>query len=182
MMRVIKLGGSLLAANTLRNCLDAVARYNGQTLLVPGGGMFADQVRVAQAAYHFDDVAAHRMALLAMQQMALVFNSYKPEYQLVDSLTKLPDSCRVGIWQPQVAELDAAGIPASWDISSDSLAAWLARSLGADELILVKAAEIDPQASLNELQDQDIVDKAFVQFANQLSCSVIVLNQSTFVT
>ena len=71
-MIVIKLGGSLAYSKTLIDCLNKIQqRYQGRAvIIVPGGGAFADQVRRAQQHWQFDDITAHHMAILAMQQMA----------------------------------------------------------------------------------------------------------------
>lgn len=182
MIRVVKLGGSLLEASALPACLDAVERFGGHTLIVPGGGLFAEQVRIAQRLWRFDDVAAHRMAILAMRQMALLFNSLKPDFVLFDTLAELGGLPRVAIWSPRPDELDDAGIAAGWDVTSDSLAAWLAGQANADALLLVKSAAIDTDATLAELQQQGIVDAAFNRFAAPLRCPITVINKDRFLS
>ena len=48
-MIVLKLGGSLLSQATLVEFLDLARQYGkGQVVIVPGGGVFADQVRLTQ--------------------------------------------------------------------------------------------------------------------------------------
>ncbi len=180
MITVIKLGGSLLQGAELLPCLDAVQQLAGQKIIVPGGGLFADQVRVAQACWQFDDRAAHQMAILAMQQMALLLQSLKPQFALMDKLDA--DLPYISIWSPAIEALDQAGIKASWDITSDSLAAWLAGRLNAEQLILIKSAEIDPQFSLEQLQQQGIIDAAFGQFAQALKCPIRVIHKHSFIS
>ena len=180
-LRVIKLGGSLLPAEALPACLAAVARLPGCTVIVPGGGAFAEQVRIQQALHHFDDVAAHRMAILAMQQMALLMQSVRPDFPLLSSIADFSSTLGAAIWSPAVAELDSAGIAPSWDITSDSLAAWLAWRLQGDELILVKSAQVASDAALAKLQAQDILDPGFLAFAERLDCPITVLNQRDFI-
>jgi 5-(aminomethyl)-3-furanmethanol phosphate kinase len=180
MMRIIKLGGSLLSGGDLRACLDIIAYDGGQQIIVPGGGVFADQVRHLQAAYGFDDVAAHRMAILAMHQLAILFNGLQPKFTVCDSLEKLFAASGIRIWSPDITELDAAGIPASWDISSDSLAAWLAQQVPAAELVLVKCADVPINQSYAELAAQGIVDSAFPEFAKGLSCPINIINIKKF--
>ncbi|MFM8341486.1 MAG: uridylate kinase [Methylomonas sp.] len=180
MITVIKLGGSLLQGGELVPCLDAVEQLTGQKIIVPGGGLFADQVRAAQACWQFDDRAAHQMAILAMQQMALLLQSLKPRFALMEKLdTALPE---IGIWLPVINDLDQAEIAASWDITSDSLAAWLAGRLNAEQLILIKSAEIDPKLSLEQLQQQGIIDAAFGQFAESLDCPIRVIHKHSFIS
>lgn len=170
-MKVIKLGGSLLASHTLSACLSAIANHPQTVVVVPGGGLFAEQVRIAQQQHGFDDLAAHRMAILAMQQMALLCHSLNPAFEIVNT-ARNPTS-RLAIWSPDIAELDAAGIAASWSVTSDSLAAWLARQIKASELIMVKAAPIAQPTTLSDLQQHGLVDEAFLAYANGLNVRVV---------
>ncbi|TRW89771.1 uridylate kinase [Candidatus Methylobacter oryzae] len=180
-MVVIKLGGSLSRSDNLVNCLDAVEKnYRGRAVvIVPGGGAFADQVRIAQQHWQFDDNTAHYMALLAMQQMALMFNALKPGFVIADTVAAIQEQLerqRTVIWSPDSIELDNAGIAACWDITSDSLAAWLAKTVSATELILVKSANINEKLSLRQLAEQDIIDKAFCAFVAQTVFQIQIVN------
>ena len=90
-MIVIKLGGSLEQAKTLADGLTRIAQHYSQqhsqqqaVVIVPGGGVFADTVRAAQHQWQFNDRIAHEMAILAMQQMALLFQSLQPEFVICD--------------------------------------------------------------------------------------------------
>jgi len=179
-LSVIKLGGSLLETESLRACLEVVSRWPGRVAIVTGGGVFADQVRIQQQRWRFDDVAAHRMALLAMQQMALLCQSLMPAFCLFDSVAAFEDVKRVGIWMPDVLELDAAAIPNTWQVTSDSLAAWLAGRLAADRLVLVKAASVDEGAALPSLQARGVVDDAFLHFAEPERYRISVISQPHF--
>ncbi len=184
-MIVIKLGGSLAHSKTLINCFNKIQqRYQGRSvIIVPGGGVFADQVRLAQQQWQFDEFTAHHMAILAMQQMALMFKSLVPQWTVVSSLSDIQQDLHLNktlIWSPNNVELDQSGVPASWDITSDSLAAWLAKQLSATELILVKSAVIDPQASLEQLAAQQIIDQGFCQQSQAALFRIRVVNQRDF--
>ena len=181
-MIIIKLGGSLTRrSGALLSCLNAVARnyQDKAVIIVPGGGAFADQVRMAQLYWQFDDNTAHNMAILAMQQVALMFKGLKPNFAIVHNLADIRESLsqqKTVIWSPDITELDNAGIVASWAITSDSLAAWLANALSATELVLVKAAVIDANQSLHQLAGQNIIDKAFYDFVAQASFKIQIVN------
>jgi aspartokinase-like uncharacterized kinase len=178
-MIVIKLGGSLEAAGTLADCLAAIERtFAGRAVaVVPGGGLFADRVRATQQHWRFDDSTAHRMAILAMQQMALLFNGLKPDWRIICRVAGFDRLPGTSIWSPEPDELDRAGIPASWDVTSDSLAAWLAGRLSAAELILVKSAAIDAGASLAELAERQVVDRAFCAYVQDARFKITLINQ-----
>jgi dihydroneopterin aldolase len=163
-MHVVKLGGSLLdSPDYLHLWLRCVAAGGGRVVVVPGGGPFADAVRAAEGKLGFDDRAAHRMALLAMEQCGWLFVSLEPALVPSDSMSAIRRALhrgRVPVWMPFRDAADAEGIPASWDVTSDSLAAWLARELGASALWLVKACEI-PDQDPARLAAGGIVDAAF---------------------
>lgn len=180
-MRVIKLGGSLERSGALKRCLDDAARKDN--VVVPGGGDFAEQVRSAQQRWHFDDTAAHAMAILAMQQMAWLLGSINRNFVLADSVAEIVRQLETGrpvIWCPDLHELDRAGIAASWDITSDSLAAWLAGVLGARELILIKSANIPRDADIKELVESGLVDPAFPSFTGHARFKTTIVNKDNF--
>jgi 5-(aminomethyl)-3-furanmethanol phosphate kinase len=184
-MIIVKLGGSLSQSDALIKCLNSVEKnYQDRAIvIVPGGGAFADQVRSAQQRWQFDDRTAHRMAILAMQQMALLIKGLKDDFSIARSITNILKQLhrqKIVVWSPDIVELDKAGIQASWDISSDSLAAWLARMISATELVLVKSAIIDASLSLQQLAKHDIVDKGFCDFVRQATFKIQVINQQHF--
>jgi len=167
-MWVIKIGGSLCHKISLAGWLDQIACYGpGQVVVVPGGGPFADEVRAAQGAWGFPDAAAHRMAVLAMDQFGELLLGLRPD--LVAAGT--PEEARavladggVPVW---LAGRDPAveGIPPSWDVTSDSLAAFLAGQLGAGDLLLVKSVALEEsRAPASALADRGWLDRGFPGF------------------
>lgn len=180
-MEVIKLGGSLTHSTGLLDSLERVDRRSRgrSVVIVPGGGAFADQVRMAQGQWRFDDRAAHCMAILAMQQMALLLQALRPNWRIVSAVGEIAeelDRVSVVIWSPRVAELDQGGVPASWEVTSDSLAAWLAARLEAAELFLVKAAPLPEKAGLEQLQALGVIDRAFHRYNAQATFTTRFLN------
>ena len=181
-MKVIKLGGSLCYSRQLITCLKSISQLKTNVVIVPGGGVFADQVRMAQHDWQFDDVTAHAMALLAMQQMAWLFKSLQNDFRIAYSLTDIRKliANNTVIWAPNLTELDNAGIQSSWDITSDSLAAWLAVMLEASKLILVKSARIHPNSNFSQLAEQGIIDRGFNGMVKEAKFSIEILDAHTF--
>ena len=175
-MIVLKLGGSLLSSPVLLQYLQlACEQGQGQLIIVPGGGVFAEQVRVTQKQWQYNDKTAHAMAILAMQQMALLFQGVCAELVLVDKVATIPMALQrqqVVVWSPLVTELDAAGLAASWDVTSDSLAAWLAIQLSAYKLLLVKSVAIPADATLEQLSIAGIIDQAFTRLVHDKSLMI----------
>ena len=179
-MRVVKIGGSLEQSGDLYHCLSGIVHhYPDRLVIVPGGGRFADQIRGAQRRWRFDDAVAHEMAILAMQQMALLFKALQPRLHLASSVAAMQrelEAGQIGVWSPEVEVLNAAGIAASWDVTSDSLAAWLAAELDAEELRLVKSITVPAVWDVGTLSAQGIVDKAFARFTRNASYKIIFMN------
>ena len=176
-LAVVKLGGSLAFAPQLRCWLGAIANA-GDVVVVPGGGPFADAVRDAQPRLGFDDAAAHRMALLAMEQYAHALAGLDPRFAPTASPAAIDRTLAAGqvpLWLPSAMVMEAADIPCSWDVTSDSLAAWLAGRLGAARLVLVKSVGVSGPTSAEELADRGIVDPLFPKFLQESGAEAVVL-------
>lgn len=173
---IVKLGGSLTSGPHLKDWLAALAEHGpGRVALVPGGGPFADAVRASQHVWDFSAVHAHRMALLAMRQFGLMLCGLEATLTEASSVAAVMRTLAEGglpVWLPDAEELDAAGVPPSWDITSDSLAAWLAGALGASELLLVKSCRVAADAPLEQLVGDGIVDSALPRFLRRAACAV----------
>jgi 5-(aminomethyl)-3-furanmethanol phosphate kinase len=173
-MWVVKIGGSLAFAPELGDWLAAL-ETSGKIMpvVVPGGATFADEVRLAQKLRGFPDAFAHRMAVLAMEQYGLMLCALAR--RLVPAATPAEiaaahEAKKIPVWMADAMTKDRPDIAADWDMSSDSLAAWLARELGADTLVLVKAAPPpERSAAAQALSDSGYVDKAFAQMARGLN-------------
>jgi len=139
----------------------------GHIVLVPGGGPFADAVRDAQPRMGFDDRAGHHMALLAMAQygcaLAGLGAGRAPGFVLAASAAEIAEVVRargVPVWSPLPMALQSDDLPASWDVTSDSLAVWLARVLGAKRVVLVKQIAADQdRACAADLVARGILDR-----------------------
>ena len=165
---VVKLGGSYAFSNQLNDWLGALAACAGHVVLVPGGGPFADAVRVAQPQMGFDDHAAHHMALLAMDQYGRALASLGTGLTVAPSLAairRIVSEGGVPIWSATRMVPEAKGVPASWDVTADSLAAWVAGKLRAKRILLVK--QVTPPGDAiraDDLVAQGIIDPAFPRF------------------
>ena len=163
----MKLGGSHATGPHLKDWLTAIAAEAGAIAIVPGGGAFADAVRSAQASMGFDDPAAHAMALMAMAQFGRALQSLNPALRLAASraaiLRALKDG-KVPVWSPE-AMARAAALPETWDLTSDSLSAWLAGALGAGSLVLVKHGRFAGRAlDAHDLATRGTVDPLFPHY------------------
>lgn len=141
---MVKVGGALLAhADRLDAVLHEVAAASRTVgiLVVPGGGPFADAVREVDARVGLPADVAHWMAVLAMDQYAHLLASRLPGGALVAdpaACVALPGTGRTPVLAPYRWLRTADPLPHSWDVTSDSIAAWVAGAVGARRLLLVK--------------------------------------------
>jgi dihydroneopterin aldolase len=114
----------------------------------------------------FDDRAAHHMALLAMEQFAVAIVALQPGCvgtASLDAIRRARQEGLVPVWLPTKMALAAADIPASWEVTSDSLAAWLTGKLEARRILLVKHGVNGGDMRIGELVARGIVDPRFAQ-------------------
>ncbi|PSJ58200.1 dihydroneopterin aldolase [Pseudaminobacter soli (ex Li et al. 2025)] len=141
---VVKLGGSMAYHAEMRKWVSVLAASGRPLVIVPGGGPFANRVREAQREMGFSNKAAHFMAILAMDQMGLAVVEMNERLTPVRSLEEIESALedkKLPVWLPYRQCSTASDIPQSWDMTSDSLAAWLAGRLGAEALLLIKQTE-----------------------------------------
>lgn len=164
---IVKLGGSLARSPALPAWLDAIATGGGMLVVVPGGGPFADEVRAMQRRWAFSDATAHRMALLAMEKYGLMLASLQPRLRSAASRSEIARVLKddgVPVWLPTRMAVGRPDIPESWDVTSDSLAAWLAVQLRADGLVLVKSVPVAEGSAIDDLVRLGTVDPLLPEF------------------
>ncbi|TLG78659.1 uridylate kinase [Methylocystis sp. B8] len=164
---VVKFGGSLHASPALGDWLTALKRCPRPLTIVPGGGPFADAVRAAQSAMRYDEKTAHAMAVLAMEQYALALASRDSTLELADSLDAIQAAQaqgRIALWRPSAMVAAADDVAPCWGVTSDSLAAWLAKKTRAGALLLIKSVDVGDGASLSEIIRKGVVDPALPDY------------------
>jgi len=140
---VIKIGGSLLekpqVLKTLGIELSVLAKKH-RFVVVPGGGKFADAVRIMDAQFQMPAVISHRMAILAMDQCGLLLSHVIPESKTSCSLKAVNEIASGGhtaILLPSKILFESDPFKPSWDVTSDSIAAYIAVKVKADMVIFV---------------------------------------------
>lgn len=184
-LRVIKVGGSLLQDPRFPERAHAWTKRHPatRTLVVTGGGVWVEGLRDAAERFQLPEADCHRWAIELMGFTARLC-AHLTGWPLIATLTPgrstLDDGgdashCMVldsgRVFDPR-AEV-ARGLPASWNVTSDALAAQLALFLSADELAVWKSAAAPP-GPLEELAAVGYVDPIFVELAAQLPALRIV--------
>ena len=149
---VVKVGGSLLAhpvhiAPVLETLDQAAAA--ARLLIVPGGGPFADTVRDVDRKFGLSEDAAHWMAILAMDQYAHLLASRLRAASVVWGPPDIAGAYgrrELPVLAPSRWLHDANPLPHSWDVTGDSIAAWVSGAVGAARLVLVKPPDVSSNA------------------------------------
>ena len=184
-MWVVKIGGSLLGSPELERWLEIFVKFSdGKIIIVPGGGVFADAVRKAQKISNMSDEAAHKLALLAMDQFGHLLHSLNPKLATASTELEIDERTwqhRAIVWLPSHMVLGDDDIPKNWDVTSDSIAAWLAEKLDATHLILLKSDKPDEsKLSLKVITHNGLVDFEFQNFVRDKAFSTWLVNKSDF--
>ncbi|MBN2243088.1 MAG: hypothetical protein JW793_10390 [Acidobacteria bacterium] len=161
---VFKIGGSLGRSKGLAALCRELGPLGRRhpVLVVPGGGEFADLVRKYYREYELGETAAHHMALLAMDQYGCLLNRLIEGSRLETEMVRArqtAESGRVAVFLPSTALGRTDPLPHSWDVTSDSIAAWIACALCCARLVLVKDVDglsrtRDPADSAARIMDR----------------------------
>lgn len=187
---VWKLGGSLLDLPDLARRIQRLHDEQFPALpvvIIPGGGLFADGVRKMDQVHQLDPLDSHHLALDAMRLTA----------SLVGGLLKLPVTCdaqvqqatiedwknsdsdpRLHVWdvidywntKQSGIEQICGEIPSDWRLTSDSIAAALAATWGAQKLVLVKSMDMPADTTWEALAHAGAVDEVFPTVVSLLPC------------
>ena len=176
----------MLGEPELANWLEILVKYgDGKVVIVPGGGLFADTVREAQQLTNINDAVAHKLALLAMDQFGLLMAGMNPALATASSELEIAErgwQHRGIVWLPSKMVLADGSIPQNWQVTSDSLSAWLANKLGATQLMLVKSKSLIAYQEmlsipLQKLVEDELLDSQFVEFATGQKYQTWLLNK-----
>src|SRR5438093_494777 len=151
---VLKLGGSLLDLADLPDRLRSVfAMLDGdRSLLVCGGGAAADVVRRWHECFGLGEERSHWLALESIRLNQRLLLDLLPELELVTNRAAAESVWRKGrvplldlaafMHEEESSLTDAERLPHTWEVTSDSLAGWVAIRWPACRLVLLKSAEL----------------------------------------
>lgn len=140
---ILKLGGSLLAkGRELVQFLRDYAKENALSIvIVPGGGLFAEAVKKLAEKMNIPDDAAHWMAVLAMHQYGLFLAAGEPEIPVIESIQEIRNAGHICLVLPYKILKADDSLPHTWNVTSDTIAAFIAHKLG--EKTLIKVTDVD---------------------------------------
>ena len=192
-VRVVKVGGSLL---DLESFPERVGQWLQQQssaaqVLVAGGGQLADVVRQADALHRIGDEFGHWLCVSLMEITARLLARLLPGSQLIEDYNALAavldddlscskaakrDQCNRSIVFAVESYLrehepihPGAKATHDWRTTSDAIAARLAVSIGAEELVLLKSTALPPGTSRIDAAKRGLVDERFPSVSESLT-------------
>ncbi len=181
-IRVVKIGGSLFDYPDLAVAWDQWVSGESKmtTIIIAGGGPYADLVRQWDKQFPLNEETAHWMCVTSMTITAVLLHQQLPRTRLIDDWQSLRAWVASGNQQEaaifsvepflKTVEPSLPGdlLPATWEVSSDSIAARVAEVLSAEELVLAKSASVSPGSDWQQLADEGFVDQHFPEMAARL--------------
>ena len=164
---VIKVGGSLYDWPQLGPTLARWLRQHAppQTIIIPGGGQFAEPIRRLSASHNLTDETAHWLALRSMNLAAEFIRGL-----LADCSVAMLDAFDFCVRDDSQRD----SLPHSWSATSDSIAARVAELQHAD-LVLLKSAD-PPPGDVAAWAAAGYVDAYFPTIVERAKLSVRAIN------
>ncbi|MHA2299226.1 MAG: amino acid kinase family protein [Candidatus Hodarchaeales archaeon] len=180
----VKIGGSCLQHPRLLEQECKILSKVRNVVIVPGGGCFADVVREQASKFNVGDTPAHWMAILAMNQFGYLLSKIVAGSLLCESIENVQSvqDTAIAIWLPYLDMRAKNPFPHSWDVSSDSIAAWLAVKLGSSFFVKITAFQGDlPPINVSTdslLQKTRLIDSFLPGYLDKfgLECHVLYLS------
>lgn len=195
---ILKIGGSLSKSkSTLKKLFSEISKLSKihKLLVIPGGGHFADKVRKIYHKFNISEDVAHWSAIFAMDQMGFFFSDFHPNIRIIDEIEEAKQTSQgtIPVLIPAKLMLDKDPLPHSWDITSDSIAAYIAHITGTKRVLILtdvdgvytsdpksrRKAKLIHKISAEKLAEKDIstsVDKIFPNLVSRYGLECLVLN------
>ncbi len=174
---VVKVGGSLLDWPELPARLQGFLENHrdDRVVLVVGGGRFADTLRDLDKTHGLGEEYSHLLALRILDVTARLLEALIPGTKATGRTSDLEPiwaTRHIPILAPRrFLESDDGStnpLPHNWSTTTDSIAARLARWLGARQLVLLKSAEIPSGLTLGQAAETGLVDPEFPTAAGEI--------------
>ncbi len=162
---LLKVGGSLaLQPQALQELCAKLSDYSKeqQLVVVPGGGEFADAVRVVNQRFDLSDRIAHRMAILGMDQYGLLLVNLMPNSLPINDIKKIQDvldSRKLAVFLPSSFMENEDPLEYSWNVTSDAIAVYLASRLSIKKVLLVTDVDGIYRGNPKEHSDEKLIKK-----------------------
>lgn len=138
MVTVVKIGGSLFPEHTEKLC-EYLCQSKEKLVLINGGGEFANKLREYDSQHHFSNDSMHWCAIKCMDIVGELIADKNKNIELTNHIEDI-DSIHKDGKTPLISIFDILkrddSLKHDWNVTSDSIACWLANKINAKLLIL----------------------------------------------
>jgi hypothetical protein len=142
---IVKIGGKIL--ENKENLESTIAQFKHicendivqKIIIIPGGGTYANFVRRIDEKISIGDELSHWMAIFAMNCNGIELSQKYNDIKYFDNLVEIKKSNeRIVIFLPYDFINQRDELLHSWDVTSDSIALYIAHHLGIKDCFLIK--------------------------------------------
>ncbi len=170
---VFKLSGSLDNEKTLSKLIRVIDELSLKLsiVIVPGGGAFADFIRARSARRKTSEKISHAQAVLSVGQFGYELAARFKNGIAARNRSQVEAAFKSGatpVFIPYPYAVEEKRIPATWNTTSDTIAAETCRYLGIGGLVLLKSVDgitengrLKTTAGKASLKNSSVVDPVF---------------------
>lgn len=184
MLRVIKIGGSLLRSGSLARRVDDLldSLSPARNLSIVGGGELIDAVRNLDRVHPLDQAKVHWQCVDLLRTTFHWLSDQLDHWDACATRKQFEQLCRdsldpatrdqaerhlIAVDSFYHRDLDTP-LPENWDTTTDAIAGLLATRVQADELVLLKSCQVDESLGLIDAAERGVVDPAIARMEKML--------------
>jgi len=145
---VFKIGGKILEnSNNIKSTISQLTHlYNEKILqkiiVIPGGGSFANFVRSLDEVLQIGDDLAHWIAIYSINYNGIILKRKYPNLETIEKLKTFQDAKQMFcIFLPYRFLREDDTLPHNWNVTSDSIALYVANKLKLSQCFLIKSVD-----------------------------------------
>ena len=145
---IFKIGGQILEnSKNIESTISQLTQLYEENilqkiLLIPGGGSYANFIRRIDEELMLGDDLAHWMAIYSINYNGIELNRKYPKLECIGELEKFQDAKKkFCVFLPYNYLQKNDTLPHSWDVTSDSIALYIAYKLQLNRCFLIKDVE-----------------------------------------
>ena len=182
---IFKIGGKILEnSNNIKSTISQLTQLIEEKILqkiiiVPGGGSYANFIRKIDDELKLGDDLTHWMAIYSMNHNGKELSRKFPELVCIKNLKEFQDSNKIFcIFLPYNFLRKNDTLPHSWNVTSDSIAHYVADQLQFNQCFLIK--DIEGIYNIDEKLIKDITTSQYTALKENKKLAKIGLDQPNF--
>ncbi len=170
---IIKVGGSLFDSPDLGSRLESFLQTHQfpNPVLISVGAVFADVIRRLDRIHQLEDSVSHLLGTNTLNLSSRFVASLSDKLVQTScpvQVSTLREQEHVPVFDASEFTLEHSLLPSSWDVTSDSIAAWLCSLHPESQLVLLKSRRAPLPLTFFDAAQNGLVDLHFPNVASDL--------------